>query len=248
MSRKLSVALLLAAAFTGCASETEQPRGPAVSVAPAGAADRQVLVASVPPGATVILKGAPVGETPMKLLVRDETNLILEKEGYVRQAVLITPTSDPNLVVELEPAGDEGAVEVAAEGDVGEATSEEGLAGKAAGSPKKKPSGGATKAEPEPEKAPPVPIEPEPAPEPEAKAPAAPSGGAKDKVYTTMRQLKDDLSKGIITKDDYRKWQAEIRKKRAADLEALERDLRERKITKDEYEKKVREIKLKYEG
>jgi ubiquitin len=247
MSRKLSIALLLAAVFAGCAGETEQPQGSAVSIAPAGAADRQVLVASVPPGATVILKGAPVGETPMKLLVRDETNLILEKEGYVRQAVLITPTSDPNLVVELEPAGEEGAAEEPAEVDPGEA-SEGPVAGKAAGSSKKKPSGDATKTEPGPEKAPADPVAPEPAPEPEAKTPPASSGGAKDKVYTTMRQLKDDLAKGIITRDDYRKWQAEIRKKRAADLEALERDLRERKITKAEYEAKAREIKLKYEG
>ena len=40
--------------------------------------------------------------------MRGNTNVVLEKEGYVKQALMITPDSEPNLVVTLVPSGEGG--------------------------------------------------------------------------------------------------------------------------------------------
>lgn len=81
-----------------------------------------------------------------------------------------------------------------------------------------------------------------PAPAPASPAPAAPA------AYSTMRQIKEALRAGTITRQDYARYQAEIRQKLAAEYDTLKRDLRARKITKREYETKIVETKRKYEG
>lgn len=253
--RLLAAATTALALCLGCQEDPQPQPAANVTVRPATpAVDKEVLVASQPSDAEVFLKGAKVGTTPMKLLVRGDTNLILEKEGYVKQALLITPKSDPNLVVELVPSGDEEETEApdeAAPEEAGEEVREgdqkktgghrgSGKKGKKAG---KEDKGDEAKDDETAETV--TAAAPEPEPEPEKKAaPAKP----KKKTYTTMRQLKDDLSKGIITRQEYRKWQGEIRKKRAVDLQAAEKAYRAGEMTRDEYRKKVREIKLKYEG
>ncbi len=110
-ARNIAICLLMAAAFAGCTVEPAPT--PATKVALTGeddAVDTSVLIASQPSDAKIILKGAHVGNTPMKLLVRGDTNVVLEKEGFVKHALLITPKSDPNLVVQLVPS-EEGTQE-----------------------------------------------------------------------------------------------------------------------------------------
>lgn len=252
MMRLTATAILAALMATACQEDGQLPSAAQVAV-PSGtqAFDKEVLVASQPSDAKIFLKGAEVGATPMKLLVRGDTNLILEKEGFVKQALLITPRSEPNVVVRLVPDDAEGDGEAEVEetdpSDTPQ-TDDDGDSSSTAKTAKKKTkkSGdeGETASEDPPEESVTAP-EPEPDPVPDPKAEAS---KAKKKVYTTMRQIKDDLSKGIITRDEYRKWQTEIRKERAQELQDLEKAYRAGEMTKSEFKDKVREIKLKYEG
>lgn len=246
------VTLALVAAALGCSREGEVPQAVAVAMtAPQEAADKEVLIATQPAGAKILLKGAEVGATPMKMLIRGDTNLVLEKEGYVRQALMLTPKSDPNVVVTLVPAEGEVAAPSAepapTPADQGSHRSS-GKSGKKSDKPAGEPATETAAAPPADGAgttgtggaAPAV----EPAPPP---APTPPPAPAKT-VYTTMRQIKDALRAGKITRAEYAYWQGIIRQKRQAEFDATAADLRAHKITKDQYEQKMRAIKLKYEG
>jgi len=243
MIRILMILALVAAAL-GCSSEGEVPQAVAVAMTmPQEAADKEVLIATQPSGAKILLKGAEVGASPMKLLIRGDTNVVLEKEGYVRQALMLTPKSDPNVVVTLVPA--EGAAAeptpetvAAAVGPGSTKTSgktSKKTTGKTEGKVEEKPAEGAgTTGTGVTEVAPPT---PPPTPPPAAKT-----------EYTTMRQIKNAYSAGKITKTEYSYWQGIIRQKRQAEFDATKKDLAAHKITKAQYEETIRAIKLKYEG
>ncbi len=257
MYRALMIAALALAALSACTNEPEAPQTVAVAVtAPQESADKEVLIASQPTGAKVLLQGAEVGATPMKLLIRGDTNVVLEKDGYVRQALMLTQKSDPNVVVTLVPSTEPQAVAVVApEAAAPEAAAADQRPSSGKSSSRK----GSEKAEdksvaaaPQP---PDVPAQPEPAaaatpapaqPEP-AKATPAPAAPKKTE-YANMRQLKDALRAGAITRDEYASWQATIRKNRQAEYDATEKDLRDGKITESQYKDKIRAIRAKYEG
>ena len=238
MFRSIVLAILASALVTACSNDSEVPRAVAVAVtSPAPTADMEILIASQPSEATVVLKGAQVGETPMKLLVRGDTNIILEKEGYVQQALMITPKSEPNLVVTLVPLDGAEPVE---DGD--EEAEQEAAASSTAKKKKstKKKTGGAEPApstdtgeEDEKDK-----VAPSPSPETKPKKPS----------YNTMAQIKKAIREGKITKAEYRKYQAEIRRKRAVDVAAAKKAYKQGTLTKAQYNKKIRSIKIKYEG
>ena len=63
-----------------------------------------------------------------------------------------------------------------------------------------------------------------------------------------MRQIKQAYRAGTITKQDYRRYQQAIRRKRAVELEAAERSYRAGQLSREQYKLNVRKIKLKYEG
>jgi len=241
--------LALVASALGCSREGEVPQAVAVAMTTQEAADKEVLIATQPTGAKILLKGAEVGATPMKLLIRGDTNVVLEKEGYVRQALMLTPKSDPNVVVTLVAA--EGAPETPPAEPVVEpgTAKEDHTSQKTTGKTAKKTGKGEAKPEDEAKDeegatdtggtevavvAPPPPQQPPPPP---------------PKVeYTTMRQIKDAVAAGKITKSEYNYWKSIIRQKREVEFEKTKQDLRDHKITKAEYEQKIREIRLKYEG
>ncbi|MDJ0761573.1 MAG: tetratricopeptide repeat protein [Myxococcota bacterium] len=91
-----------------------------------------------------------------------------------------------------------------------------------------------------------------PAPTPPVKTiqpPAASPTPKKAPVqYTTMRQLKDALRSGKITRETYRAHQQKIRKWRAAEYEQLKAELRAGKITRREYKTRASAVRRKYEG
>jgi hypothetical protein len=235
--------LALAAAVLSCSNGGEVPQAVAVAMtAPQEAADKEVLIATQPTGAKILLKGAEVGASPMKLLIRGDTNVVLEKEGYVRQALMLTPKSDPNVVVTLVPADGavaEPAPEIAAAAvDTGPSKTS-GKTGKKTGKTDDK-AGDKTAESAATTDAPAVAPAPPPAPTP-------PPQPAKVE-YTTMRQIKDAVKVGKITKSEYSYWQGIIRQKRQAEFDAAKKDLRDHKITDSQYEESIRAIKLKYEG
>ncbi len=239
MFRSIVLAILASALLCACSNDSEVPQAVAMT-ASAPAADKEVLIASQPSEATVVLKGAKVGATPMKLLVRGDTNIILEKEGYVQQALMITPNSEPNLVVTLVPLD---GVATAQDGDE-EAEQEEAASGtaKKKKSTKKKTGGKdpapSTDTGEEEEKEVVAPSPPSPSPEPKTKKPS----------YNTMAQIKKAIREGKITKAEFRKYQAEIRRKRAVEIDTAKKAYQQGQLTKAQYKEKIRSIKLKYEG
>ncbi len=234
----------------GAAPTAVSPQQPGATTAPSGQ-DKGVLLASRPAQAKVFLKGAEIGETPLKLLVTEEMNLVLQRDGYVRQAVWVTKDSKTNLIVDLiqSPPNDCCPCDAMAEpeGDVALAAGPPPQKGSGKRSTKKIQQTSATlqkdegSGKPAPVVQPAV-QEPEPPP-PEPVVTPAPS-----KTYSTMRELKTALRTGTIDKTIYRQVQAEIRRKRQLELDAVKKAYRAEKITKDQYKQKVREIKLKYEG
>lgn len=237
--------IVVAALLAACQPEPAPPPAPAPAPAPAAPADeadadKEVLVATEPSGATVILKGAEVGTTPMKLLVRGNTNVVLDKEGYVKQALMITPESDPNLVITLVPSGE------------AEEEEDEGAAGPTATAKKGKGKKGKDEAEAEPAEEKPAEAAAAPAEKPPEEKPAeaapAPPPPPKKKNYTNMRQLRQALANGEITHAEAKQWQNKFKQMRAAEYEKAKQDYEDDKLTKAEYKQKLREIKLKYEG
>ncbi len=67
---------------------------------------REILIATRPDGAAVLIEGARVGDTPVKVTVNGDTNVLIQKDGFAPQAVLLSPASDPNLIVQLIPLND----------------------------------------------------------------------------------------------------------------------------------------------
>ena len=239
MFRSVVLTILASALLGACSNDSEVPQAVAVT-APAPTADKEVLVASQPSEATVVLKGAKVGVTPMKLLVRGDTNIILEKEGYVQQALMITPNSEPNLVVTLVP------LDTAEPAENGDEEAEQEAAASHTAKKKKSTKKKTEEAEPAPstdtgeedEKDEVVPSPPSPSPETKTKKPS----------YNTMAQLKKAIREGKITKAEFRKYQAEIRRKRAVEMGAAKKAYQQGELTKTQYKKKIRSIKIKYEG
>jgi hypothetical protein len=239
------ILILVAVAIAACTPEPPppQPQPAPVAQEPADSpdADKEVLVATEPAGAKVILKGAEVGTTPMKLLVRGNTNVVLDKEGYVKQALMITPDSEPNLVITLVPSG-EAPAETEAEGEASAAPASMAKKGKG----KKGKEGEEAPAEPEAQPAETAAAEEKPA-EPAPVAPP-PEPKPKKKSYSNMRQLKQALAAGEITHAEAKQWQHKFKQMRAAEFEQAKQDYEDDKLTKAQYKQKIREIKLKYEG
>jgi len=239
MSRTLPVLILVFCAAPGCDSPRPAPATEAGPATAATAVDQEVLIATIPEGADVLLAGARVGGTPFRMLVRTPTNVVLEKEGYVRQAILVTPDGEPNMVVELV-ADESGETEEGKEEDGDED------ADRAAG---RKPAKGKEQVAAAAQE---VGEDEQPGTgtggqvEAEQVETAAPKG--KGKTYDNMADLKRDHRAGRISAADYRHWQSVIRARRAEELERLRQEYAEGKLTKAEYRNKTNAVKNKYEG
>ncbi len=66
--------------------------------------------------------------------------------------------------------------------------------------------------------------------------------------YTTMNQIKAAYHDGTISREQYDQYKAQIRARRAIELEGAKRDLRDGRMTEGTYKARVRAIKAKYEG
>jgi serine/threonine-protein kinase len=70
---------------------------------PGAVATYSVQILSKPAGASVELDGVEIGKTPYTLQFRRPTNLRVALTGYAAKRLEVDPTSDPLLVVELDP-------------------------------------------------------------------------------------------------------------------------------------------------
>jgi eukaryotic-like serine/threonine-protein kinase len=77
---------------------------PPSSPPPPIASDDEVIVTSVPPGAKILRDGAQLATTPEAVKVPKGKTLavVVRKEGYIEQAVIIDPSKDRKLTVTLE--------------------------------------------------------------------------------------------------------------------------------------------------
>ena len=66
--------------------------------------------------------------------------------------------------------------------------------------------------------------------------------------YTTMDQIKAAYDAGDISKSRFEQYKAEIRARRAIEVERAKRELREGRLSEVKYKERVRAIKEKYEG
>jgi hypothetical protein len=71
---------------------------------------------------------------------------------------------------------------------------------------------------------------------------------AQEVGYTTMSQIKTAYNDGTISRQQYDQYKAQIRARRAVELEGAKRDLRNGRVTEGKYKARVRAIKAKYEG
>ena len=62
-----------------------------------------IMVASSPAGATVLMQDAKIGKTPMTISVRQTTPVKLQLEGYEPQQLFVDPQGQMNLIVTLTP-------------------------------------------------------------------------------------------------------------------------------------------------
>jgi len=76
------------------ARETSQPK-------PTRSEVHTVTIASTPSSARVILGGAELGTTPYVLKFRNQTEIVVERQGYTSQTLTVSPNSEPNIVVTL---------------------------------------------------------------------------------------------------------------------------------------------------
>ena len=231
-----------------CQGPAPSPPAPetAPAATPAARPDRQVLIASRPAQATVWFEDAQVGQTPMKMLIRGNTNVVLEKAGYLRQAVLIPAEGNPSMIVDLVPAGPAPtAGHDTPQTPAPSAAPQPPRDPVAAGKPAKHKARRRAPADEDQASAPRA----QPLPDEEPDRNAVPPGPEPKKTnYTTMKQIKRAVRAGTITRSQYRTYQSEIRRKRTVELEAAEQEYRARRLSRGQYKQRVRTIKLKYEG
>lgn len=208
----------------------------------------EVLIVTQPEEAQILAEGQVLGKTPMKITIREDTNLVLEKEGFVRQAVMLTTKSEPNLVVRLLPSGDKDKSETLAE----EKSKRRASRKKDKPAPDPKTDSRISK---ETKTEPSTPVAAHRPEEEAAKAavaaashkPASQKKPARPKL-DTMRKCKDAYNNGLITRADYQTATQEIRRRLNEEIDALKSRYRNGEVTKAQYRQQARDIKMRYEG
>ncbi len=209
----------------------------------------EVLIVTQPEDAQILAEGQVLGKTPMKIKIREDTNLVLKKEGFVRQAILLTTKSDPNLVVKLLPAAEEPSLAALNE-----------RRSNRRGSRKAKPSGSGddskayntdmTKNQSETTKPPAARTRSQNNSLSERAAQettASPKKTTRAKL-DTMRKCKEAYNNGLITRADYQSATEKIRGRLRKEIDDLKTRYRGGEITKAQYRQQARDIKLRYEG
>jgi serine/threonine-protein kinase len=78
---------------------------PAPAPAPAPAVEVEVIVDTMPPGAKILRDGKAIAETPeaVKVAPHDTVRVVLHKEGFIDEAIVVDPEKGHKLVVKLDP-------------------------------------------------------------------------------------------------------------------------------------------------
>jgi len=121
--RRLVLAAGIALASLGCANDSPPPEPAPDVVAPPAAEPPapvttdekvyEVTLASTPGAAIVRLSGAEIGTTPHVLKYKRKTTVEITADGFLPAVVTVDETSDPNVVVALQPDPAAGAIAAA---------------------------------------------------------------------------------------------------------------------------------------
>ncbi|MCU0664910.1 MAG: PEGA domain-containing protein, partial [Myxococcota bacterium] len=181
---------------------------PVATDPPAPSGNTEVRLESRPPGAKILLGEAELGTTPMTIKITAQTSLILDLPGYVRQAVLLTPSSQPHLSVDLVPAPaaeTQRPIAPTAAPKTTKASRSESPRKQSSAKSSSKSSSNASS---------PAPATPIPPGDSATKDPAASKDSSKPgKAFDTMRQVKEALRKGEIDRNGYKAAQTDIRRR-----------------------------------
>ena len=77
--------------------------GAGANAAEASGESREVTIATIPAGASVLLAGAELGKTPYELRLKRPTDIEIALPAYEPQALTILPDGEPNLIIRLVP-------------------------------------------------------------------------------------------------------------------------------------------------
>jgi uncharacterized membrane protein len=75
-----------------------------------GSSSTDVLIASKPSNAIILLDDVEIGLTPMKITVTKEVNVEIRKKKFISYKATLSADNAPNLLVKLEPDGKDEAI------------------------------------------------------------------------------------------------------------------------------------------
>ena len=207
MRQKFYLFLLASLFFFGCNT------GPA-----------DILIASRPSGAMVVMEGVEIGITPMQLKISKNSRIQVQMQGYMPYTEILSKGSEPNLLVKLERLPNSG-LELVPEVDQAienSSTPDTNIV------------------------LPPV-AKPEPVKKVDPKR-ANSKRVSRTKKRLTIAQVKQNYRVGAISKYTYKQEIYRLKSEMDRALRQLKERYRRGDFDKIEYERRIRQTKYKYTG
>ncbi|GEM_PF-2493541 len=183
----------------------------------------EILIASKPSGAIVLMEGVEIGVTPMELKISKDSRVQVQKQGFLPYTEVLSKGGDPNLLIKLEKAQNYG-VGLVSEDDLpneGDLSSDAELVSLPGATPKQteniKPR---TYAKKTPRKS----------------------------KRLTIAQVKQNYRTGTISKYTYKQQVHRLKSEMDRALRQLKERYRRGDFDKIEYEQRVRQTKYRYTG
>ncbi len=242
-ARGISLAL-----FVACADDPPPPQPAAAPPAAAPAVEPttdekvyEVTLASTPTGARVLLSGAEIGTTPHLVKYKRKTTVRIVADAHLPAEVTVDETSDPNVVVTLQP--DPAAALAATSGTAGSETkTDDGKTPSTSSTPAAKSSTSKSDASASSSTKPTEPSKP-------STDPAAPTPKpASSLPYPDVAAAKADYQSGKIDRDAYDQAVRKLKLRRAQKIEVIRAKYQAGEFDKDEYNRRKRIIDNEYRG
>jgi hypothetical protein len=197
----------------------------------------EVTLASTPTGARVLLSGAEIGTTPHPLKFKRKTTVQVVADAYLPAEITVDETSDPNIVVTLQP---DPAAATATGGGGGTGGDAKPSTGKTeAASTTKTSTSDASKSSPS---KPATPTQPTTDPSTPTPKPAS------SLPYPNVSAAKSDYQSGKIDRDAYDQAVRKLKARRNAKIEVIRAKYQAGEFDKDEYNRRKRIIDNEYRG
>ena len=181
----------------------------------------EILIASQPSAAIILMDGMEIGVTPMKLKMSKDTQIQIRKNGYLPYTEIMSVGGNPNLLARLEKAPNSGLGLVTEDTLSGETGPSNGLA-------------------PEPTT--------KPQPVDNVKPARTYKKPRKKSKPLTVARLKQMYRSGAISKQAYKQNIRRLQSELDRTLRQLKARYRRGDFDKSEYARRVRQAKHRYTG